>query len=369
VIALYDGAGAITAAYEYDPFGNQQTSAGTYAASNPFRSATKCTDAETGLVYYGLRYYSPQLGRFVHRDPIEEQGGVNLYAFCGNDPVNRCDLLGLDSIFDNFWNETGGGRAAVAEYMGDPQTRSYEYGGETYHVTNRPLDQLPDGVNIVAWGSNYELNSSGELVRGGSHEEPQAPNSELRETSGAGGSVALPTPTQDQVNGVVAVWSRYVTFRGSASDKQKLQTLFAQAVLFRRPNAKPSMAMREIVRVLVQAGDGRVSIGFGAGNETTRAYGGRSIDSFIRIENYSSGGRPISAEQMVVSIMHEMLHATDRIRGMSYMAAADRHNEIYRIQNQTLFDLGLPLDPGPGGRQVIDENGKPNGDKYIGPGW
>jgi RHS repeat-associated protein len=42
----------------------------------------------------GHRYYSPNLGRFINRDPIEEQGGLNLYAFCGNNGVNRWDYLG-----------------------------------------------------------------------------------------------------------------------------------------------------------------------------------------------------------------------------------------------------------------------------------
>ena len=44
----------------------------------------------------GLRYYSPTLGRFINQDPIEEKGGLNLYTFCGNNGVNRWDLLGMD---------------------------------------------------------------------------------------------------------------------------------------------------------------------------------------------------------------------------------------------------------------------------------
>ena len=80
---------------------------------------------------------------------------------------------------------------------------------------------------------------------------------------------------------------------------------------------------------------------------------------------------PSIDEQMVVSIMHELLHAIDEYRVLPIMEypGDTRHDEIYRLQNQTLYDLGLPLDPGPGGRQVTDENGNPNGDKYIGPEW
>jgi RHS repeat-associated protein len=88
--------GSLDATYEYDAFGQTLRESGTYAASNPFRFSTKYTDAEVGLVYYGLRYYSPSLGRFICRDPKEELGGVNLYAFCHNNGVNHWDFLGMD---------------------------------------------------------------------------------------------------------------------------------------------------------------------------------------------------------------------------------------------------------------------------------
>ena len=42
----------------------------------------------------GRRYYSPALGRFINRDPSEESGGLSLYAFCVNDPINSWDVLG-----------------------------------------------------------------------------------------------------------------------------------------------------------------------------------------------------------------------------------------------------------------------------------
>ena len=94
VIGLYDGTGAMAAAYRYDPCGNLLQSTGAAATINPFGFSTKFTDRETGLIYYGLRYYHAPLGRFINRDPIEEAGGINLYAFCGNDGVNKWDVLG-----------------------------------------------------------------------------------------------------------------------------------------------------------------------------------------------------------------------------------------------------------------------------------
>jgi RHS repeat-associated protein len=47
--------------------------------------------------YYGYRYYHPQTGRWINRDPIEEEGGLNLYGFVGNDGVDKWDNLGLSS--------------------------------------------------------------------------------------------------------------------------------------------------------------------------------------------------------------------------------------------------------------------------------
>jgi len=50
---------------------------------------------EANLYYYKARNYAPQLGRFVQPDPIGTAGGINLYAYTGNDPVNFSDPGGL----------------------------------------------------------------------------------------------------------------------------------------------------------------------------------------------------------------------------------------------------------------------------------
>jgi RHS repeat-associated protein len=63
-----------------------------------FRFSTKYFDTETGLYYYGYRFYSPDLHRWQNRDPIQEDGGRNLYGFCGSDGVNRVDPFGLISL-------------------------------------------------------------------------------------------------------------------------------------------------------------------------------------------------------------------------------------------------------------------------------
>lgn len=60
-----------------------------------FRFSSKYFDAESGLSYYGFRYYKPQLGRWLNRDPIKEDGGNNLYQFIKNEPISSWDYLGL----------------------------------------------------------------------------------------------------------------------------------------------------------------------------------------------------------------------------------------------------------------------------------
>jgi RHS repeat-associated protein len=90
-----DGNGAVAAHFEYDPFGNLVVDSQGNAAAFPYRFSTKPQDPTTGLYYYGYRYYDPVTGRWPSRDPIEEEGGINLYGFVGNDSVARGDILGL----------------------------------------------------------------------------------------------------------------------------------------------------------------------------------------------------------------------------------------------------------------------------------
>jgi RHS repeat-associated protein len=93
-MAALDDLGRVRAKYEYGPFGETLTSEGDLAADNPIRWSTKYTDGESGLVYYGYRYYNAGTGRWLSRDPIEEQGGVNLSGFVNNSPLQSIDFLG-----------------------------------------------------------------------------------------------------------------------------------------------------------------------------------------------------------------------------------------------------------------------------------
>ena len=102
VMGYWDAQGNVVAEYTYDAFGKLIASSGPMADVFSFRYSTKYFDPETGFYYYGYRYYSPELMRWITRDPIGEEGGVNLYAMCGNSITWQIDYLGL---IDVFWRE------------------------------------------------------------------------------------------------------------------------------------------------------------------------------------------------------------------------------------------------------------------------
>ena len=93
-----DSTGAVVAHYEYDPFGKTTVASGSKAQDFSHRFSTKPLDLTTGLYYYAYRYYDPQTGRWLSRDPIGEEGGINLYGFLGNNSLNNVDILGLEEL-------------------------------------------------------------------------------------------------------------------------------------------------------------------------------------------------------------------------------------------------------------------------------
>jgi len=75
------------------PFGKAQVITETLA--NNLRFPDQYFDEETGLHYNWNRYYDPDTGRYITADPIGLDGGINLYAYVGGNPVNFVDPTGL----------------------------------------------------------------------------------------------------------------------------------------------------------------------------------------------------------------------------------------------------------------------------------
>jgi len=107
VACLLDAvSGVVVETYRHSSFGeemfdgreNGENSETREKAISPWRFSSKRVDDESGLVYFGRRYYAPELGRWVTPDPIGRDGGPNLYAYVMNSPLTHFDLYGLFGV-------------------------------------------------------------------------------------------------------------------------------------------------------------------------------------------------------------------------------------------------------------------------------
>ena len=106
IMRYTDTAGNVVAEYTYDAFGRTIAQTGPLADLFRHRFSTKYFDVETGMYYYGYRFYSPILWRWLNRDPIGERGSINVYSFCRNNSLCRYDRNG--QAFSNFTDPGGG---------------------------------------------------------------------------------------------------------------------------------------------------------------------------------------------------------------------------------------------------------------------
>ena len=99
IIGIYDRNGSRVATYTYDAWGLPEfISDNTLATLNPLRYRGYFYDDETGFYYLQSRYYDPEVGRFINPDGYISTGtgilGYNMFAYCGNNPVNNFDPSG-----------------------------------------------------------------------------------------------------------------------------------------------------------------------------------------------------------------------------------------------------------------------------------
>ena len=139
-----------------------------------FRFSSEYHDSETGLVYYNYRYYSPELGRWLSRDPIGENGGWNLYNYVKNSPQLYYDIFGLKN--ESHCPKTqvyliGG---ALEEYTGcagsQIQTNEYFYNyqiDEIVEIISKLKKCCPDTkIAIIghSWGGSTAVSVAEELA-------------------------------------------------------------------------------------------------------------------------------------------------------------------------------------------------------------
>ena len=99
IIAIVDEAGNEAGRYTYDAWGNCSVSGSGVMSANPFRYRGYYWDDEAGLYYLNTRWYDPEVGRFISPDSVnyldpETLNGLNLYAYCLNNPVMYVDPTG-----------------------------------------------------------------------------------------------------------------------------------------------------------------------------------------------------------------------------------------------------------------------------------
>lgn len=123
---------SIVASYRYDPFGNTISQSGSLAGSNLYRFSSKQLHLNSGMYYYGYRWYLPQLQRWVNRDPIGEEGGINLYRFVLNNSVNLADPFGFEEYL----------RCVEDTSAGPPGARGHQ---KTKSVRTGRIKRLPNG--------------------------------------------------------------------------------------------------------------------------------------------------------------------------------------------------------------------------------
>ena len=98
---LTDFTGNVAWKASYAPFGKTQISVAT--VENNFRFPGQYYDSETGLSYNYYRYYRSEIGRYITADPIGLMGGMNLFVYVGNNPVNKTDPKGLTPLDPGCW--------------------------------------------------------------------------------------------------------------------------------------------------------------------------------------------------------------------------------------------------------------------------
>ena len=145
---ILDQSGEVQNYYQYSAFGETIISEET--TPNRLRYNAQTEDELTGLYYLRARYYAPNIGRFTQEDVIYNDG-LNLYAYCGSNPVMYSDPSGFvketckSKVGGECGSESGSGSVPNSLLQGDPNTRVYlgiidgepDYVGIAYDVERR----------------------------------------------------------------------------------------------------------------------------------------------------------------------------------------------------------------------------------------
>jgi RHS repeat-associated protein len=184
-----DGTAGVSSQYAYKPFGTMERNDQTVANSLRFQS--RPYDSETGLYYFRARYYDPSIARFISEDPIGLAGGINSYAFAGNDPVNGRDPFGLEPC-----TEEQRARGAIQADFSDGNSVCKEATGLPPIVITAPATPSgPPIITLPAFPSGPVgpgVGSGGGAPPGRTPPAPPRPGPRLQNTPPSCASVEFP---------------------------------------------------------------------------------------------------------------------------------------------------------------------------------
>jgi RHS repeat-associated protein len=120
---------------DYDEFGSPLSDSA--PGFQPFGFAGGLRDLDTGLVRFGARDYDSAVGRWTNKDPILFRGGLQLYGYCGSDPVNCIDPYGLSFVVLNTPDNT----ITLYDRNGNPVATADAYN----HITQDAQGHFPVG--------------------------------------------------------------------------------------------------------------------------------------------------------------------------------------------------------------------------------
>jgi RHS repeat-associated protein len=163
-VALADGVGTVTSTTDYEAFGKTVAESGATGESRKF--CTKERSATIGLDNFGFRYYDPDLGRFLTRDPAGYPNGPNNYLYCSNNPVNQIDPLGLASKWwKDFYTAVINPVEMVKQVFEDVKTMSpYKDNDGRVTLGGPAWDAVSDAVFHPGKVADQYHSSLGELI-------------------------------------------------------------------------------------------------------------------------------------------------------------------------------------------------------------
>jgi RHS repeat-associated protein len=177
----------------YNPWGEEmhQWNANTYAFTSPYRFNAKELDPETGLAYYGARYYQNKLGMWLSVDRLTEKyPHSSPYVFSGNNPITYVDPNG-DSILVNVWNEVSGGFDNFSWQKN--ASGSWEFqdkDGNAYSGSDKSLRAMESGLNYLISGGTTGNDLVSELANNTSRSVTLLYSNNINRADGSGNFVS-----------------------------------------------------------------------------------------------------------------------------------------------------------------------------------